>query len=101
MLERHREGITKAKSQGKSHGRAPTARVKADEIKDMVAGGSAKQAMADHLKLGIDTTRRSAQAAAVSAKQLKREQGSMDEDLPSVNTDKVTRFPNTMRVHGM
>jgi DNA invertase Pin-like site-specific DNA recombinase len=53
MLERHREGITKAKSQGKYTGRAPTARAKANEIKNMVAGGSTNQAMADHLKLGI------------------------------------------------
>ena len=32
MLERQREGIAKAKSEGKYKGRAPTARAKGDEV---------------------------------------------------------------------
>jgi DNA invertase Pin-like site-specific DNA recombinase len=35
MLERQREGIAKAKAEGKFKGRAPTARRKADEVKAM------------------------------------------------------------------
>ena len=37
MLERQREGIAKAKAQGKYKGRAPTARAKSDEVKELAA----------------------------------------------------------------
>ncbi len=37
MLERQREGIAKAKAQGKYKGRAPTARAKSDEVKILAA----------------------------------------------------------------
>lgn len=37
MLERQREGIAKAKAEGKYQGRAPTARRKADDIRRMKA----------------------------------------------------------------
>ena len=37
MLERQREGIAKAKVEGKFKGRAPTARSKAEEVKALVA----------------------------------------------------------------
>jgi DNA invertase Pin-like site-specific DNA recombinase len=39
MLERQREGIEKAKRDGKYKGRAPTARKKAAEVKQMLASG--------------------------------------------------------------
>lgn len=39
MLERQREGIAKAKADGKYKGRAPTARSKADEVVAMKAAG--------------------------------------------------------------
>ncbi len=39
MLERQREGIAKAKSEGKYKGRAPTARSKADEVLALKAEG--------------------------------------------------------------
>jgi DNA invertase Pin-like site-specific DNA recombinase len=39
MLERQREGIAKAKSEGKFKGRAPTARRKADEVKALAQAG--------------------------------------------------------------
>lgn len=39
MLERQREGIAKAKAEGKYKGRAPTARAKGDEIRAMRASG--------------------------------------------------------------
>jgi DNA invertase Pin-like site-specific DNA recombinase len=39
MLERQREGIAKAKSEGKYKGRAPTARAKAGEARDLAAQG--------------------------------------------------------------
>lgn len=49
MLERQREGIAKAKQEGKYKGRAPTARAKADEVKTLVATGMAKTQIAKQL----------------------------------------------------
>ena len=51
MLERQREGIAKAKSEGKFKGRAPTAMRKADEVKAMAAAGMTREAIAG--KLGM------------------------------------------------
>jgi DNA invertase Pin-like site-specific DNA recombinase len=51
MLERQREGIAKAKSEGKFKGRAPTARRKADEVKAMAGAGMTREAIAG--KLGM------------------------------------------------
>ena len=39
MLERQREGIAKAKAEGKYRGRKPTARAKIGEVKALMAGG--------------------------------------------------------------
>jgi DNA invertase Pin-like site-specific DNA recombinase len=39
MLERQREGIAKAKAEGKYRGRAPTARAKSGEIEKLLADG--------------------------------------------------------------
>jgi DNA invertase Pin-like site-specific DNA recombinase len=39
MLERQREGIAKAKSEGKYKGRAPTARAKSDDVHKLAAEG--------------------------------------------------------------
>lgn len=39
MLERQREGIAKAKSEGKYRGRAPTARAKSDDVHKLAAEG--------------------------------------------------------------
>jgi DNA invertase Pin-like site-specific DNA recombinase len=49
MLERQREGIAKAKSEGKFKGRAPTARRKAEEVKALVAAGMTREAIAGRL----------------------------------------------------
>jgi DNA invertase Pin-like site-specific DNA recombinase len=43
MLERQREGIAKAKAEGKFKGRAPAARRKAGEVKAMAAAGTTRQ----------------------------------------------------------
>jgi DNA invertase Pin-like site-specific DNA recombinase len=51
MLERQREGIAKAKTQGKYRGRKPTARLKAAEAQSLLAEGVTKRAIAK--KLGI------------------------------------------------
>jgi DNA invertase Pin-like site-specific DNA recombinase len=53
MLERQREGIAKAKSEGRYKGRAPTARAKADDIRKLDADGLTRQAIADQLGIGV------------------------------------------------
>ncbi len=53
MLERQREGIAKAKNDGKYRGRKPTARAKADDIATLKAQGHTAEVVAE--KLGIST----------------------------------------------
>lgn len=53
MLERQREGIAKAKVDGKYKGRAPTARAKADEVHRLVAEGMTREAVAERLGMGV------------------------------------------------
>jgi DNA invertase Pin-like site-specific DNA recombinase len=52
MLERQREGIAKAKGEGKYRGRKPTARAKADEIKTLKAAGIRPTDIARQLGIG-------------------------------------------------
>lgn len=52
MLERQREGIAKAKAEGKYRGRAPTARRKAAEVKRMKADGVPAAEIAARLGIG-------------------------------------------------
>jgi DNA invertase Pin-like site-specific DNA recombinase len=52
MLERQREGIAKAKSEGKYKGRKPTARAKVNEIKELRASGMGQTEIAKELGIG-------------------------------------------------
>ncbi len=52
MLERQREGIAKAKREGKYMGRKPTAREKADEVKALAAEGLGAVEIAERLGIG-------------------------------------------------
>jgi DNA invertase Pin-like site-specific DNA recombinase len=52
MLERQREGIAKAKSAGKYKGRAPTARVKADEVNRLHQRGVGAMEISRRLGIG-------------------------------------------------
>ena len=52
MLERQREGIAKAKADGKYKGRAPTAMRQADEVKRLKAEGRTADAIAAELGIG-------------------------------------------------
>lgn len=52
MLERQREGIAKAKADGKYKGRAPTARAKADEVLSLHKGGIRPTEIAQRLGIG-------------------------------------------------
>lgn len=49
MLERQREGIAKAKAEGKYRGRKPTARLMAADIKEMLSTGISKREVAKRL----------------------------------------------------
>lgn len=52
MLERQREGIAKAKDEGKYKGRAPTARAKADDVLRLKAEGVKPTDIAKQLQIG-------------------------------------------------
>ncbi|WP_444455024.1 recombinase family protein [Rhodobacter capsulatus] len=52
MLERQREGIAKAKAEGKYKGRAPTARAKADEVLRLHGDGIGGTEIAKRLGIG-------------------------------------------------
>ena len=52
MLERQREGIAKAKAEGKYKGRKPTAMAKADEVKRLHQAGWGATAIAEELNIG-------------------------------------------------
>ncbi|OWV41802.1 recombinase family protein [Mameliella alba] len=49
MLERQREGIAKAKAEGKYKGRQPTAKAKSKAVKDLIGQGHTKRAVAAEL----------------------------------------------------
>ena len=51
MLERQREGIAKAKAEGKYKGRAPTVASKAEVIRTMHARGEKPAHIARHLRI--------------------------------------------------
>lgn len=53
MLARQREGIAKAKLEGRYKGRAPTARAKADRIRTLAAQGMKKAQIARELGVGV------------------------------------------------
>ena len=52
MLERQKEGIAKAKSEGKFKGRKPTARAKADRIMELFREGVKAAEIAHRLEIG-------------------------------------------------
>lgn len=64
MLDRRREGIAKAKGEGKYKGRAPTARAKTDEIKRLAAEGLTREAIAKQLAIGVASVYRALRTAA-------------------------------------
>jgi DNA invertase Pin-like site-specific DNA recombinase len=64
MLERQREGIAKAKSEGKYRGRAPTARAKAADVQRLAADGMTREAIAAELKIGVASVYRALRLAS-------------------------------------
>jgi DNA invertase Pin-like site-specific DNA recombinase len=53
MLERQREGIAKAKGEGRYKGRAPTARAKSADVHRLAANGMTRDAIAAQLGIGV------------------------------------------------
>ena len=66
MLERQREGIAKAKGEGRYKGRKPTARAKAAEIKALAAEGLSMAAIASKLGIGKGSVHRALTTEPVS-----------------------------------
>jgi DNA invertase Pin-like site-specific DNA recombinase len=62
MLERQREGIAKAKAEGKYKGRKPTARAKAAHVKELHAAGLSMGEIARRLEIGKGSVHRALQA---------------------------------------
>lgn len=71
MLERQREGIAKAKAEGKYKGRQPTARAKAEKVRELAAEGMSMGQIAAQLGIGKGSVHRilttEAEAAAGGA----------------------------------
>jgi DNA invertase Pin-like site-specific DNA recombinase len=63
MLERQREGVAKAKSEGKYKGRAPTAKSKAEQIITLDKQGMTREAIAKDIGIGIASVYRVLKAA--------------------------------------
>jgi DNA invertase Pin-like site-specific DNA recombinase len=53
MLERHREGIAKAKGEGKYKGRAPTAKAKAEDVLRLAGRGMIREMIADNVGISL------------------------------------------------
>jgi len=66
MLERQREGIAKAKHEGKYRGRAPTARAKAAEVRRLAAEGRTRESIANELGIGVASVYRALAATRSS-----------------------------------
>lgn len=64
LLARQREGIVKAKADGKYLGRVPTARRLAPEVREMSAGGLKPSAIAERLKMSRSSVYRILSAGA-------------------------------------
>ena len=58
MLERQREGISKAKAAGKYKGRAPTARKKADQVLELIGQGWKQTDVASELGISRSSVQR-------------------------------------------
>jgi DNA invertase Pin-like site-specific DNA recombinase len=63
MLERQREGIRKARDEGRYKGRKPTARAKASQVRELAGKGMTREAIAAELKIGVASVYRALRAA--------------------------------------
>ena len=66
MLERQREGIAKAKGEGKFKGRAPTARAKSADTIALAKQGVSKDKIAKQVGVGVASVYRMLAAASAT-----------------------------------
>jgi DNA invertase Pin-like site-specific DNA recombinase len=67
MFERQREGVAKAKAEGKYKGRKPTARAKSDQILELDRKGLSRERIASQLGIGVASVYRVLKTARVPA----------------------------------
>jgi DNA invertase Pin-like site-specific DNA recombinase len=67
MLERQREGVAKAKAEGKYKGRKPTARAKSGQILELDQQGLSREGIATQLGIGVASVYRVLKAARMAA----------------------------------
>ena len=67
LLERQREGVAKAKADGKYKGRKPTARAKAAEVIQLDAEGCQRTEIAERLGIGVASVYRVLAEAKMAA----------------------------------
>jgi len=72
MLERQREGIAKAKAEGRCRGRKPTARAMAAHVMEMQREGVTKEAIATKLGIGVASVYRVLRDASDHARSRRR-----------------------------
>jgi len=68
MLERQREGIAKAKAEGKYKGRVPTAREKTEEVLELAAQGKGASYIAGALGIGRSSVYRAMKSKPANGK---------------------------------
>jgi DNA invertase Pin-like site-specific DNA recombinase len=67
MLERQREGVAKAKAEGKYKGRKPTARAKSAQVLELDRQGLSREGIATQLGIGVASVYRVLKSARVAA----------------------------------
>jgi DNA invertase Pin-like site-specific DNA recombinase len=67
MLERQREGVAKAKAEGKYKGRKPTARAKSAQVLELDRQGLSREGIASQLGIGVASVYRVLKSARVAA----------------------------------
>ena len=67
MLKRQREGVAKAKAEGKYKGRKPTARAMSDQILELDRQGLLREGIATQLGIGVASVYRVLKTARVAA----------------------------------
>jgi DNA invertase Pin-like site-specific DNA recombinase len=67
MLKRQREGVAKAKAEGKYNGGKPAARAKSDQILELDRRGLFREGIATQLGIGVASVYRVLKTARVAA----------------------------------